>query len=128
MPLRSDITINAAQFDPVAIPRATAELNEHLIELGKRGPRWWEVCGTAARFTDKFAAKLEIGRPGEVQGDEMEQPDASTAAANDRVRCKLYNSLTRQREGAACEDVHPGKGRAEGHYDAHAQRRICLDV
>lgn len=44
MVLRSDITINASQFDAANTPKGTADLNAHLIEIGKQGPKWWEVC------------------------------------------------------------------------------------
>ncbi len=44
MPIKSDITINAAAFDPAATPKATAEMNENLQKMMAGQPRWYEVC------------------------------------------------------------------------------------
>jgi len=43
MSLKSDITLNAAAFDPANTSPSTLKLNESLIAQGKAGPKWWEV-------------------------------------------------------------------------------------
>lgn len=47
MPLHSDLYIDASKFRPEAISESAHKLNDHLIKLGKEGPKWWEVGGTA---------------------------------------------------------------------------------
>ena len=43
MALESDITINTAKFEPSAVSEQTAKLNEHVIDLNKTAPKWYEV-------------------------------------------------------------------------------------
>ena len=43
MALKSDLQLDAALFQPNAIPKKTSEFNEQLIEIGQAGPKWWEV-------------------------------------------------------------------------------------
>ena len=43
MPLTSDITLNAGQFDPAAASEQSKRLNDHLIEILEKGPKWYEV-------------------------------------------------------------------------------------
>lgn len=44
MPLKSDILIDVAKFEPQNTSAQTAEANETLINLLKDGPKWFEVC------------------------------------------------------------------------------------
>jgi hypothetical protein len=43
MGLKSDITINAAKFEPSAISEETAKLNQHTINIFEPLPKWYDV-------------------------------------------------------------------------------------
>lgn len=43
MALESDITINAAKFEPAAISEQTVKLNQHIIDIFESAPKWYEV-------------------------------------------------------------------------------------
>ncbi len=43
MSLQSDVTIDASKFHPDAIPASAHALNNHLMEIMKNGPKWYEV-------------------------------------------------------------------------------------
>ena len=43
MPLKSDIHINVANFEPSNTSAGTAKANEDLINLLRDGPKWFEV-------------------------------------------------------------------------------------
>lgn len=43
MSLLSDITIDASKFDPKSITTATHALNDHLMDMMKGAPKWYEV-------------------------------------------------------------------------------------
>jgi hypothetical protein len=43
MPLKSDIVIDAAKFQPSAILEQTTKLNQHLVEILAPAPQWYEV-------------------------------------------------------------------------------------
>jgi acetyl esterase/lipase len=57
MPLKSDITFDTSKLDPNAISPETTALNESLMELGRKGPKWYEVrshtkpCSSTAQLT-----------------------------------------------------------------------------
>lgn len=44
MPLTSDITINAAKFDPASHSAQSKQLNAHIEDTFGRAPQWYEVC------------------------------------------------------------------------------------
>ena len=44
MPLKSDIVIDAAKFQPTTILEQTTKLNQHLIDIFAPAPKWYEVC------------------------------------------------------------------------------------
>jgi hypothetical protein len=46
-PLKSDITIDYARFDPANVSEETAKFNEHLINIFKPVPKWYDVSLTA---------------------------------------------------------------------------------
>jgi hypothetical protein len=43
MPLKSDIVIDAAKFQPSAILEQTTKLNQHLVDIFAPAPKWYEV-------------------------------------------------------------------------------------
>ncbi len=47
MSLLSDITIDASKFDPKSITTATHALNDHLMDMMKGAPKWYEVLLSA---------------------------------------------------------------------------------
>lgn len=43
MPLESDLKLDASKFRADAISAQTQRFNDDLIEIGKQGPKWFEV-------------------------------------------------------------------------------------
>lgn len=53
MHLSSDLFLNAAKLSPVHVSEADKQLNENLLGITMKGPRWWDVrkttCDTLLR-------------------------------------------------------------------------------
>ncbi|KAF2094998.1 acetyl esterase [Rhizodiscina lignyota] len=62
MPLKSDITINAPQFDAASAPKGTLEANNKLTEMMKEGPKWFEV-GAAKYREMRWNNQTPLPRP-----------------------------------------------------------------
>lgn len=43
MHLSSDLFLNASKLSPVHVSEADTQLNEKLLGMTVKGPRWWEV-------------------------------------------------------------------------------------
>lgn len=43
MPLESDLMINVGKFHPNAVSEQTQQVNDGLIKLFDKGPKWYEV-------------------------------------------------------------------------------------
>lgn len=44
MALQSDVTIDVSKFQPQAASQEVRNLNEYLMDLMKKGPKWFEVA------------------------------------------------------------------------------------
>ena len=55
MPLKSDLSINAEKFHPNAVSNQTQEVNEDLMKMFDKGPKWYEVSdSTSTVLNDQF--------------------------------------------------------------------------
>ncbi|KUJ12932.1 alpha/beta-hydrolase [Mollisia scopiformis] len=62
MPLTSDLTLNAAKFDPASNSKQTSALNEALIAKLEQGPKWFEV-GAAKYREMRWAGETALPAP-----------------------------------------------------------------
>ena len=76
MPLKSDLALNASALDPKQIAEKTTAFNESLIELGRRGPKWYEVMSPSIpKQSFEAHGNSTVGRSGEIPPDAMEWRD-----------------------------------------------------
>jgi hypothetical protein len=73
MPLKSDITFDTSKLDSNAISPETTALNESLMELGRKGPKWYEVRSYTEPCSSYSAANDRTGGRRKVSSDAMER-------------------------------------------------------
>ncbi|KAJ9643080.1 hypothetical protein H2199_004603 [Coniosporium tulheliwenetii] len=87
MPLRSDLTLEVSKFAPEAIDEKTRKLNEHLIEVTRNGPRWYEV-GAAKYRKMRWAGETPFPKPVVLDsGIDMTLPSRE---AGREIPCRMF--------------------------------------
>ncbi|KAK3077120.1 hypothetical protein LTS18_011166, partial [Coniosporium uncinatum] len=103
MSLKSDITLNAAAFDPANTSPATHKLNESLIAQGKAGPKWWEV-GAAKYREMRWNNETPLPRPPVIESGKN-----GTLPSREKGRDIPYRMfLPEAQEGKTEGDGQPG--------------------
>ncbi|KAI9645818.1 hypothetical protein NHQ30_005253 [Ciborinia camelliae] len=86
MPLKSDISIDVAKFAPQNTSAQTAEANEHLINVLKDGPKWFEIGASEYREM-RNAGKTPIPKPKLLpEGLDIEIPSRDSGRT---IPCRL---------------------------------------
>lgn len=131
MPLKSDLTLNYAKFDPSAVDQKTKDFNQNLIDVMAGIPRWYEVQPLYHPTTQSTALSAidnePLGRRAAISGDACQWRDASTLAGKSPPSEADYGAVERCRKGHTVSYCAAEAGRiGEGRILSYTRRRMGL--